>query len=192
MQRGQGPPPPPAPARTPFGGPEVCLGRKPAKKYRRRAMPRTPVEGHHGALESSSCPPVIALAGLTAGPIGPPAGQPGLSEQGLPSNGAPFNRKVTLGITGLSWPRAPIGARVCHLDVDSACPRGASAPKGRTVRPLRRYASWVKNAPSGQLREPLTGAAADDPQPLRPGGRFNDARPRRPRAKRQSGLGGNP
>ena len=47
--------------------------------------------------------------------------------------------KVTLGITGLSSPRAHIDDSVWHLDVGSSHPGGAP-PKGMAVRHLKRYA----------------------------------------------------
>jgi len=41
--------------------------------------------------------------------------------------------------------RVHIEVRVCDLDVDSTHPPGEAARKGRAVRPLRRYVSWVQN-----------------------------------------------
>ena len=38
-----------------------------------------------------------------------------------------------------------IDLAVCHLDVELRYPPGAAARKGWTVRPLRRYTSWVQN-----------------------------------------------
>ena len=51
--------------------------------------------------------------------------------------------KGTPGITGLSSPRVHIDGKVWHLDVGSSHPGGGEAPKGRSVRPLKRYVSWV-------------------------------------------------
>src|SRR5438876_3863697 len=53
--------------------------------------------------------------------------------------------KGTPGITGLSFPRVHIDGRVWHLDVGSSHPGAGAGPKGRAVRPLKRYASWVQN-----------------------------------------------
>ena len=35
--------------------------------------------------------------------------------------------------------------KVSDSDVGSSHPGGGEAPKGRAVRPLKRYASWVQN-----------------------------------------------
>ena len=51
--------------------------------------------------------------------------------------------KGTPGITGLSCPRVHIDGKVWHLDVGSSHPGGGEAPKGWSVRPLKRYVSWV-------------------------------------------------
>ena len=53
--------------------------------------------------------------------------------------------KGTPGITGLSRPRVHIDDAVWHLDVDSSHPGAEVGPKGRAVRPLKRYESWVQN-----------------------------------------------
>ena len=53
--------------------------------------------------------------------------------------------KGTPGITGLSSPRVHIDGKVWHLDVGSSHPGGGEAPKGWSVRPLKRYVSWVQN-----------------------------------------------
>ena len=53
--------------------------------------------------------------------------------------------KGTPGITGLSSPRVHIDGKVWHLDVGSSHPGAGAGPKGRAVRPLKRYASWVQN-----------------------------------------------
>ena len=51
--------------------------------------------------------------------------------------------KGTPGITGLSGPRVHIDGPVWHLDVGSSHPGAEVGPKGWSVRPLKRYASWV-------------------------------------------------
>ena len=53
--------------------------------------------------------------------------------------------KGTPGITGLSCPRVHIDGMVWHLDVDSSHPGAVAGPKGWSVRPLKRYVSWVQN-----------------------------------------------
>src|SRR5699024_10409637 len=53
--------------------------------------------------------------------------------------------KATLGITGLSPPRVHIDGEVWHLDVGPSHPGAEVGTKGWAVRPLKRYASWVKN-----------------------------------------------
>src|SRR3989337_352507 len=52
--------------------------------------------------------------------------------------------KVTPGITGLSRPIVHIDGAVWHLDVGSSHPGGGAPSKGRAVRPLKRYVSWVQ------------------------------------------------
>ena len=53
--------------------------------------------------------------------------------------------KGTPGITGLSPPRVHIDGAVWHLDVGLSHPGAGEGPKGRAVRPLKWYASWVQN-----------------------------------------------
>jgi hypothetical protein len=53
--------------------------------------------------------------------------------------------KGTLGITGLSPPRAQIDGEVWHLDVGSSQPGAGEGSKGWAVRPLKWHASWVQN-----------------------------------------------
>src|SRR5438270_12208368 len=70
----------------------------------------------------------------------------GLSEPAVKRGIAVAQRiKGTPGITGLSFPRVHIDGRVWHLDVGSSHPGAGVGPKGWAVRPLKRYASWVKN-----------------------------------------------
>ena len=70
---------------------------------------------------------------------------------GLSDLASPYGRDVTYrikgtpGITGLSPPRVHIDEAVWHLDVGSSHPGGEAPPKGRAVRPLKRYVSWVQN-----------------------------------------------
>jgi len=70
----------------------------------------------------------------------------GLSDPTVASGSAVAQRiKGTPGITGLSSPRVHIDGKVWHLDVGSSHPGAGAGPKGRAVRPLKRYASWVQN-----------------------------------------------
>ena len=52
--------------------------------------------------------------------------------------------KGTPGITGLSPPRVHIDGEVWHLDVGSSHPPAEVGGKGWSVRPLKRYVSWVQ------------------------------------------------
>ena len=68
----------------------------------------------------------------------------GLSDPAVPNGRAVAQRiKGTPGITGLSPPRVHIDGAVWHLDVGSPHPGAEAGPKGWSVRPLKRYASWV-------------------------------------------------
>ncbi|QCE13761.1 hypothetical protein DEO72_LG11g759 [Vigna unguiculata] len=70
----------------------------------------------------------------------------GLSDPTVPSGRVVTQRiKVTLGITGLSSPRAHIDGKVWHLHVSSSPPGAVVCSKGWAVRPLKRYVSWVQN-----------------------------------------------
>ena len=70
----------------------------------------------------------------------------GLSDLAVPSGRAVAQRiKGTPGITGLSPPRVHIDGEVWHLDVGSSHPGAGEGPKGWSVRPLKRYVSWVQN-----------------------------------------------
>ena len=53
--------------------------------------------------------------------------------------------KATLGITGQSRPIVHIDDVVRHLDVDLAHPGPEEGAKGWSVRPLKRYVSWVQS-----------------------------------------------
>ncbi len=68
----------------------------------------------------------------------------GLSDPAVPYGRAVAHRiKGTPGITGLSPPRVHIDGEVWHLDVGSSHPGAGEGPKGRAVRPLKGYVSWV-------------------------------------------------
>ena len=70
----------------------------------------------------------------------------GLSDPAVPNGRAVAQRiKGTPGITGLSPPRVHIDGAVWHLDVGLSHPGAGEGPKGRAVRPLKRYMSWVQN-----------------------------------------------
>jgi len=56
-----------------------------------------------------------------------------------------YRIKATPGITEWSRPRVHIDGAVRYLDVGSAHPGAEEGPKGRSVRPLKRYVSWVQN-----------------------------------------------
>ena len=68
----------------------------------------------------------------------------GPSDPAVPCGRAVAHRlKGTPGITGLSGPRVHIDGSVWHLDVGSSHPGAEVGPKGWSVRPLKRHASWV-------------------------------------------------
>ncbi len=70
----------------------------------------------------------------------------GLSDLVVPYGRAITQRiKGTPGITGWSCPRVHIDGKVRHLDVGSSHPGAGEGPKGWSVRPLKRHASWVQN-----------------------------------------------
>ncbi len=56
-----------------------------------------------------------------------------------------YRIKATPGITEWFRPSVHSGGGVRYLDVGSAHPGGVEAPKGWSVRPLKRYVSWVQN-----------------------------------------------
>ena len=77
-------------------------------------------------------------------PTGRAGAKAGLSDPAVPRGRAVAHRlKGTPGITGLSGPRVHIDGPVWHLDVGSSHPGAEVGPKGWSVRPLKRYASWV-------------------------------------------------
>src|SRR5437763_14388862 len=88
----------------------------------------------------------MAQGSLTARPTSRAGAKAGHSDPAVKRGIAVGQRiKGTPGITGLSFPRAHIDGRVWHLDVGSSHPGAGAGPKGRAVRPLKRYASWVQN-----------------------------------------------
>ena len=77
-------------------------------------------------------------------PTGRAGAKAGLSDPAVPYGRAVAQRiKGTPGITGLSPPRVHIDGEVWHLDVGSSHPGAEEGPKGRAVRPLKGYVSWV-------------------------------------------------
>ncbi len=60
-------------------------------------------------------------------------------------NGINVDKRIegTLGITAWSGQRVLIEDRVRHLDVDLSQPVAVAGHNGWTVRPLKRYMSWV-------------------------------------------------
>ncbi len=57
---------------------------------------------------------------------------------------AAYRITVTPGITEWSRPIARIAGAVRYLDVGSSHPGAVAGPKGWSVRPLKRHASWVQ------------------------------------------------
>jgi hypothetical protein len=87
---------------------------------------------------------VKAEGSLTARPTGRAGAKAGLSDPVVPDGRAIAQRiKGTPGITGLSPPRVHIDGAVWHLDVGLSHPGAGEGPKGRAVRPLKWYMSWV-------------------------------------------------
>ena len=81
---------------------------------------------------------------LTARPTSRAGAKAGLSDPVVLYGRAIAQRiKGTPGITGLSWPRVHIDAKVWHLDVGSSHPGAVAGSKGSAVRRLKRYVSWV-------------------------------------------------
>ena len=88
---------------------------------------------------------VKAKASLTARPTRRAETKVGLSDPTVLSGRAVAYRiKATPGITGWSGPRVHIDDQARHLDVGSSHPGAGSGPKGRAVRPLKWYVSWVQ------------------------------------------------
>jgi hypothetical protein len=89
---------------------------------------------------------IKAKAGLTARLTGRAGAKAGLSDPRMPcGRHRAYRIKVTPGITAWSVPRVHIDGPVRDLDVGSAYPGGEEAAKGWSVRPLKRYVSWVQN-----------------------------------------------
>lgn len=83
---------------------------------------------------------------LTVRPTGQTGTKVGHSDPIIPNGRVIAQRiKGTQGITGWSCPRVHIDDMVRHLDVGLAYPGAVAGPKGRTVRPLRCFTSWVQN-----------------------------------------------
>ena len=96
------------------------------------------------SLVGNQASSAMAKGSLTARPTGRAGAKAGLSDPVVPSGRAIAQRiKGTPGITGLSPPRVHIDGAVWHLDVGSPHPGAEAGPKGWSVRPLKRYASWV-------------------------------------------------
>ena len=86
----------------------------------------------------------MAQACLTARLTGRAETKVGHSDPVVPRGRAIAQRIIgTPGITGLSWPRVHIDAKVWHLDVGSSHPGAGAGPKGSAVRRLKWYVSWV-------------------------------------------------
>src|SRR5699024_7276706 len=89
---------------------------------------------------------VKAEGSLTARPTSRAGTKVGLSDPVVPHGRAIAQRiKATPGITGLSPTRVHIDGEYWYLDVVSSHPWAVVGPKGWTVRPLHRYASWLQN-----------------------------------------------
>jgi hypothetical protein len=89
---------------------------------------------------------VKAEGSLTARSTDQAGTKVGLSDPVVPNGRAIAQRiKGTPGITGLSPPRVHIDGAVWHLDVGLSHPGAGEGPKGRAVRPLKWYMSWVQN-----------------------------------------------
>jgi hypothetical protein len=105
-------------------------------------------EARNGSLSAvgNRAESVKAQGSLTARPTGRAGAKAGLSDPAVPYGRAVAQRiKGTPGITGLSPPRVHIDGAVWHLDVGLSHPGAGEGPKGRAVRPLKRYMSWVQN-----------------------------------------------
>src|SRR5699024_7065716 len=89
---------------------------------------------------------VKAEGSLTARPTSQSGTKVGLSDPVVPHGRAIALRiKATTGITGLSPPRVHINEEDLHINVGSLHPGDVVSLKGGSVRPLKRYASWVQN-----------------------------------------------
>ena len=105
-------------------------------------------EAHKGSLSTvgNRALSVRVKGSLTARPTGRAGTKVGSSDPAVPSGRAVAHRtKGTPGITGLSRPSVHSDGAVWHLDVGSSHPGAVFGPKGWSVRPLKRYVSWVQN-----------------------------------------------
>jgi hypothetical protein len=105
-------------------------------------------EAHKGSLSTvgNRVKSVRVKGSLTARPTGRAGTKVGSSDPAVPSGRAVAHRtKGTPGITGLSRPSVHSDGAVWHLDVGSSHPGAVFGPKGWSVRPLKRYVSWVQN-----------------------------------------------
>ena len=103
-------------------------------------------EAPKGSLRLVGNQPSSAMAqgSLTVRLTGRAGAKAGLSDPVVPNGRAIAHQiKGTPGITGLSPPRVHIDGEVWHLDVGSSHPGAEGGPKGWSVRPLKRYVSWV-------------------------------------------------
>ena len=104
-------------------------------------------EAPKGSLRLNGNQPssVKAQGSLTVRRTGRAETKVGLSDPTAPCGRAVAYRiKATPGITGWSGPRVHIDDQARHLDVGSSHPGAGSGPKGRAVRPLKWYVSWVQ------------------------------------------------
>ena len=109
---------------------------------------QTVTEARKGSLSAvgNRAQSVKAEGSLTARRTRRAGTKVGLSDPAVPHGRAVAQRiKGTPGITGLSPPRVHIDGAVWHLDVGLSHPGAGEGPKGRAVRPLKRYMSWVQN-----------------------------------------------
>jgi hypothetical protein len=107
---------------------------------------QTVTEARKGSLSAvgNRAKSVNAEGSLTATPTGEAGTKVGVSDPAVPHGRAVAQRiKGTPGITGLSPPRVHIDGAVWHLDVGLSHPGAGEGPKGRAVRPLKWYMSWV-------------------------------------------------
>jgi hypothetical protein len=109
---------------------------------------QTVTEARKGSLSAvgNRAKSVKAEGSLTARSTDRAGTKVGLSDPVVPDGRAIAQRiKGTPGITGLSPPRVHIDGAVWHLDVGLSHPGAGEGPKGRAVRPLKWYMSWVQN-----------------------------------------------
>ena len=89
---------------------------------------------------------VKAKAGLTVRLTGQTGRKLGLSDPRVPcGRHRAYRIKATPGITAWFRPSVHSDGGVRDLDVGSAYPGGEEAAKGWSVRPLKRYVSWVQS-----------------------------------------------